>query len=52
MKKITVEIEVTDLMYECWGDCGEDADCDNCECRIGTDDCIFNHEITDSEAEK
>lgn len=48
MKRIIVEIEVTDSMYNAFGYCGEDADCEDCECRIGYDDCIFNHKIIDS----
>lgn len=47
MNKTIIELEITDSMYKSVDNCGEDGNCDDCECRIGNDDCIFNHEIED-----
>ena len=37
-------VAVTDEMKEAYKHCGDDADCNECPCQIGNDDCIFNHE--------
>lgn len=41
-----MKYELTDEMKKDRLNCGEDADCNECSCQIGTDDCIYNHITT------
>lgn len=37
---------LTDEMAKDRLNCGEDTDCNECSCQMGTDDCIYNHITT------
>lgn len=37
---------LTDEMKKDRLNCDEDADCNECSCQIGTDNCVYNHIIT------
>jgi len=37
-------VDISEQMELAHGFCGENSDCDECACRIGEDDCIYNYE--------
>ena len=39
----SVEVELTEEMKIDTKKCGEDADCEECSCLLGKDDCLWNH---------
>lgn len=41
---ITKEMEEAQRYY-----CGEDADCSECPCCIGDDDCVYNYDVIEDE---
>ena len=40
-----VLVEITEEMKDARASCSEDSDCNECPCQIGTDNCIYDHEI-------
>lgn len=42
MEKEYITIEVTEEMREDRKKCGEDSDCNECSCHLGTDACIWH----------
>lgn len=38
-------VDITEEMQNARACCGEDSDCNECPCQIGTYDCVYNHEM-------
>lgn len=52
---LEVLVGITEEMQKARACCGEDSDCNECPCHIGTDDCIYNYvskSMTEDEAIK
>lgn len=45
--KIYALVEITKEMKNARKNCGEDSNCAKCPCKIGDDDCVFNHVVVD-----